>query len=157
MLPDLKWSIRNLGCHWWTFPSVLKIPRWSLDQSVSNPQLSLRVRSYTDKESVLSTFDPDYTFWRKWCTKVALKKPLLLCNVIHDRSHNVDMKKDVFFPTGEFINPSNTKKTNKHNQLSKSWIPCLCKFCYNYLPRGVSTVKWYLYEFIKRNNKRHGF
>ncbi len=33
-----------------------------LDQSMSNPQLSLWVRSYTDKESVLSTFDPDYTF-----------------------------------------------------------------------------------------------
>lgn len=98
--PDFKRSMRNLDCHWWTFPSVLKIPRWSLDQSMSNPQLSLRVRSYTDKESVLSTFDPDYTFWRKWCTKVALKKPLLLCNLVHHCSHKVDktknMKKDAF-------------------------------------------------------------
>jgi len=49
------------------------------------------------------------------------------------------MKKYVCFFTGEFINPSNTKKTKQKNPPQKhalsyrSHMTCLCKFCYNYL------------------------
>jgi len=49
------------------------------------------------------------------------------------------MKKYVCFFTGEFINPSNTKKTKqkkppqKHALSYRSHMTCLCKFCYNYL------------------------